>query len=30
MVLKHHLHLKCKTLKNLVDDAKVAEGRVDI
>jgi hypothetical protein len=29
MVLKHHLRLKRKTLENLVDDAKVAEGRVD-
>jgi hypothetical protein len=29
MVLKHHLCLKRKTLENLVDDAKAAEGRVD-
>jgi hypothetical protein len=29
MVLKHHLRLKRKTLENLVDDAKAAEGRVD-
>jgi hypothetical protein len=28
MVLKHHLRLKPKTLENLVDNAKAAEGRV--
>jgi hypothetical protein len=29
IMLKHHLCLKRKTHENLVDNAKVAEGRVD-